>query len=240
MNSSSTISMNERLDNEDLCLQYKQQNRLQVTDFLTAKSAALIYDALLNQAQWNLVWNNNGVHTDMDYEVVSKWSNEQKETLNQVIFSQAQTSFQYFYAAIPIYDLYQNKSLPGHFFNQIYEFINSEEVLNFARNITSDQRISYADIQATKFTQGHFLSEHDDAVDGKKRIAAYVINLTPIWQVDWGGALVFSQNGTYSAEALFPKFNAINIFTIPQAHLVSMVTPFAQADRYSLTGWFRY
>jgi SM-20-related protein len=33
--------------------------------------------------------------------------------------------------------------------------------------------------------------------------------------------------------------SAGNVFTIPQRHAVSLVAPFARADRFSVTGWFR-
>ena len=38
---------------------------------------------------------------------------------------------------------------------------------------------------------GDFLTVHDDETGGRKRLVAYVLNLTPIWRPDWGGALNF-------------------------------------------------
>jgi Rps23 Pro-64 3,4-dihydroxylase Tpa1-like proline 4-hydroxylase len=71
-----------------------------------------------------------------------------------------------------------------------------------------------------------------------KRIAAYVLNMTPHWRLDWGGALLFSDRPGHITEGYPPAFNALNIFSVPQEHLVGFISPFAGAARYSITGWF--
>ncbi|MFX9023862.1 2OG-Fe(II) oxygenase family protein, partial [Acinetobacter baumannii] len=73
----------------------------------------------------------------------------------------------------------------------VYDFINSEIGLSFLRTLTGDDRIAYVDAQATRYLPGHFLTEHDDEADGKHRLFAFVLNLTPRWRVDWGGLLLF-------------------------------------------------
>lgn len=93
--------------------------------------------------------------------------------------------------------------------------------------------------RAPHYGPGHLLTAHDDAVAGKNRRAAFVVNLTRDWSADWGGLLMFHQPGVAAAEALVPSFNAINLFAVPQPHSVSMVAPFAPRRRYSVTGWLR-
>jgi len=224
---------------KSLSEKFEQTKRIHIPHFLEAKSAQLVYQSLDQQEDWNLAWNNEGKHTDMDYRGVMAWSADQKEKLAEIIHKQAEHEFQYHYAAVPIYDLYHSKNMPNHFFNTLYEFINSNETLETIRKITGFTDIRYADMQATRYSKGHFLTEHDDNVAGKNRLAAYVVNLTPEWRSDWGGALVFPGDGTNS-ESFYPKFNALNIFAVPQKHAVSIVSPFCPAHRYSLTGWFRY
>lgn len=235
---STEVKIARRSDSRQLRADFKREQRIQVIDFLESQSAQNIYDSLHSQAQWNLAWNLEGEHHDMDYVGVQEWPEPQKQKLEKLIHEQAAHDFQYRYAAIPIYDIYQQNLLPGHFFNAIYEFINSEPVLKFARDVTGFDKIALADIQATRYSKGHFLTEHDDAVKGKHRLAAYVLNLTPEWKPDWGGALIFP-NENMHAEAWFPKFNVLNIFSVPQKHAVTIVSPFAPVSRYSLTGWFR-
>jgi Rps23 Pro-64 3,4-dihydroxylase Tpa1-like proline 4-hydroxylase len=76
-----------------------------------------------------------------------------------------------------------------------------------------------------------------DKTGRKLRRAAYVFNLTPRWQPDWGGQLQFIGPDGHVAEAWVPRFNALNVFAVPQPHAVSIVAPFAVGARYSVTGW---
>lgn len=240
-NNDSPLSFSaNRPDADALVHRYKQCRRLQIPDFLSHQSATKIHQALSQQREWNLAWNDNGRHTDLSYTGVMSWTDEQKKMLNNKIHTQAKTDFQYCYSAIPIFDIYQNQLMPGHFFNDIYVFFNSPKFLQFIRGVTGHHSIAYTDMQATRFSKGHFLAEHDDNVQGKNRLAAYVLNLTPQWRNDWGGALVFPEQDGLSSGLFFPEFNTLNIFDVPQKHSVSFVTPFAGADRYSITGWFRY
>ena len=234
----SRIKLAPRLSLEYLYAAFQRNSRVQIKNVLDSDSALQIYNALHSQTQWNLALNINGQHKDMDYLAVQEWTDAQKRKLDDLIYEQASYKFQYRYAAVPIYDIYKNNLLPGHFFNLVYEFLNSQELLTLARKVTGYENIAFADIQATRYSKGHFLTEHDDDVVGKNRLAAYVLNLTPQWKSDWGGGLIFPDDDEH-AVAWFPKFNVLNIFTVPQKHSVTMVSPFAAEQRYSLTGWFR-
>jgi Rps23 Pro-64 3,4-dihydroxylase Tpa1-like proline 4-hydroxylase len=231
-----------RKDNAELADQFKKNGRLHVPAFLTQSSAEYLYGELSRQSQWNLVWDNAGKNTDMDFQAVERWTEEQKKSLLEIVYKQAAGDFQYLFANIPIYDIYQNDRLQVKFFNQVCEFVNSETFLNQMRKITGFQQIDFSDVQATRYCRGHFLTEHDDNISGKDRLAAYVLNLTPVWNDAWGGALVFhdeKDSASGFSQLIYPCFNALNIFAVPRPHSVSMVSPFAMADRYSLTGWLR-
>lgn len=80
---------------------------------------------------------------------------------------------------------------------------------------------------------------HDDIDGPKKRIAAYVLNLTHDWSVEWGGILNFLDEDGHIAEGYVPRFNALNVFDVGVPHFVSYVAPYAQAPRLSITGWLR-
>ena len=127
----------------------------------------------------------------------------------------------------------------GDILRDAVAFLNGERFLTFARNLTGFQDIAFADAQATLYGPGHFLTLHDDAVEGKNRRAAYVLNLTENWREDWGGYLNFFDKVGNIEAAYKPAFNALNIFAVPAAHSVGLVAPFAGALRCSITGWLR-
>lgn len=63
-------------------------------------------------------------------------------------------------------------------------------IRDLIRDITGDRDIRFADAQATAFSPGDFLTGHDDRFAGKDRRAAYVLGLTPVWRLEWGGLLI--------------------------------------------------
>jgi len=56
---------------------------------------------------------------------------------------------------------------------------------------------------------------------------------------DWGGYLNFYDDDGDVIAGYRPRFNALNLFAVPQQHNVSFVPPFAAVARYAITGWFR-
>ncbi|MDP3854566.1 2OG-Fe(II) oxygenase family protein [Phenylobacterium sp.] len=91
----------------------------------------------------------------------------------------------------------------------------------------------------TRYRAGDFLAAHDDGVEGKNRLYAYVLNFTPAWRTDRGGLLAFHDADGHVAEAYVPTFNALNIFRVPQLHAVTQVASYAAGERLSVTGWIR-
>ncbi|WP_426039530.1 2OG-Fe(II) oxygenase family protein [Brevundimonas sp. DC300-4] len=91
----------------------------------------------------------------------------------------------------------------------------------------------------TRFRKGHFLTEHDDTAEGKNRLYAYVLGLTPGWRIDWGGLLAFHDAEGNVGEAFTPRFNTLNLLKVPAPHSVTQVALSAGADRVSITGWLR-
>ena len=140
---------------------------------------------------------------------------------------------------MPIYDRWRQKSELGDVLNNAVEFLNGEAFLALMREVTGFDDIAFADAQATLYGPGHFLTLHDDAVVGKYRRAAYVLNLTEGWRQDWGGYLNFFDKDGNIEKAYKPAFNALNIFSVPSPHSVGLVAPFAGALRCSITGWLR-
>lgn len=123
--------------------------------------------------------------------------------------------------------------------SEVLGFLNGPDFLSFVRGVTGDDRIDFADAQATRFRPGHVLTGHDDTAAGKNRLYAYVLNLTREWRADWGGVLAFEGEDGHVEEGFAPAFNALNLFAVPMHHAVTQVASFAPRDRLSITGWLR-
>ena len=123
--------------------EFQDAGRLQIRNALDPASAEAIYRCLSTQRKWNLVYTNGRRHVDSDAVAVAQWPLAKRRKLEKAIHSAALDGFQYYYANIPIYDIYHQKQLPGNFLNQIVEFLNDSEFLDFARLITDDESIEW-------------------------------------------------------------------------------------------------
>ncbi|MBC8025073.1 MAG: 2OG-Fe(II) oxygenase, partial [Steroidobacteraceae bacterium] len=151
----------------------------------------------------------------------------------------ARSGYQFFYDHFPLSsEIASGRPVPPALAD-FFGFVNSDETLDFVRRVTSLPTIRWADAHATRYRAGHFLKYHTDENAAEARLAAYVFNFTRDWGRDWGGYLQFFDE-RYDVEAGYrPIFNALNLFTVPADHSVSMVAAYVRSSRLSITGWFR-
>ena len=233
------LGVQRRVDIEQLARAFRRCGRVQIANFLEPDAANAIFDCLSGQSAWSMVFNVQGKHHDADASALESWSPEDRHKLLDIIHEQAATDFQYCYETLPIYDIYHKSLMKGHFVHTVFEFLNSPGFLSLMRRVTRDSEIAFADAQATRFRPGHFLTRHDDNVDGKCRRAAYVLNLSRNWSPDWGGILQFFGSDGNIDCGFTPAFNTLNLLRVPIEHSVGIVAPFATQNRISITGWLR-
>jgi Rps23 Pro-64 3,4-dihydroxylase Tpa1-like proline 4-hydroxylase len=135
---------------------------------------------------------------------------------------------------------YLAKSRPDSLLDHLLETINAAPFLELMRRITGIDGLIKADAQATLFAPGDFLSLHNDSHKDEGWRVAYVLNLAEDdWSPDWGGYLNFFDVDGDIVAGWRLRFNALNLFLVPQPHHVSYVPPFATEKRFAITGWLR-
>jgi SM-20-related protein len=211
-----------------------------VAAVLADADAARIRAALLEDTPWNLVFNDRDRHIDMTEASVRSLPADKAKRLQDAIYAQAGSGFQYCYYNYPIYDAWVAGRDRGHLLHEFYEWLNQDEFLGFVREATGVGDIDFVDAQATSYRPGQFLTCHDDFEPAKNRRAAYVLNLTPDWRPDWGGYLQLLDEQGHVRRGLKPMFNVLNLLAVPQPHNVGIVAPFAGEQRLSITGWLRH
>lgn len=217
---------------------FQQQGRVHIPGLLHTACAQSLFEVLTTATPWQLALNVGSRHRDLPAAQLALMPPAHRQLVADAMTEQARFGFQYCYENYPIFDIHQ-AGHREHPLLRLHEFLNGEVFLDFVRQVTGMEDIAFADSQATRFSAGHFLTTHDDDVAGKQRRAAYVLNLTPHWRTDWGGVLQFIDADGHVTAGLAPKFNALNLFRVPQQHAVSFVTPSAPSSRYSITGWLR-
>lgn len=233
------MRLNPDLNVRALRRRFQRDRRAHIGAVLVEEDAKALFDEIVKQDRWNFVIFANNRHIDMDAEGWRTLDSEKKKTTEQIVYAQAEQGFAYMYDTLPIYDRYYAKQELAPQLRALFEFLNGAAFLNLMRTVTGAEDIAFADAQLTRYGKGHFLTSHDDDVEGKNRRAAFVLNMTPKWREDWGGYLNFFNERGHVESAYKPAFNALNIFAVPAAHSVGYVAPFAAAQRYSITGWLR-
>jgi Rps23 Pro-64 3,4-dihydroxylase Tpa1-like proline 4-hydroxylase len=235
-----SFSLSASLDRDEIARQFQQDGYASISNVLPEENANRLRKAMLESTPWSLVFSDRGKHIDLSSGQLHTMSQQKVRELQQAIYNQAQDDFQYCYNNYPIYDAYRDGLNEGHVLHQYYEWLCTDEFLQFARDATGFDDISFLDAQATRYNPGHFLTAHDDSMENKNRRAAYIFNMTPDWPPDWGGYLQLLDEDGHIRRGLRPTFNTLNIISVPQLHNVSLVAPFAGGSRLSITGWLRY
>ena len=234
------FAIDPQLDPSALAGLFARFGRIHLPGFLNLDGAASLHQALEAAVPWSRAFNVGPRHVDSPLELYDAQDRQALAVLDDAMIDAARTGFQYRFDSWKVSDAVDGGQTTGSAIEAAYRFVNGPEFLDFMRRLTGDNRISFCDAQATRYRPGDFLTAHTDYMEGKNRLYAYVLNLTPHWIADWGGLLAFLDQDGHVAEAYTPRFNALNIFRVPQAHAVTYVAPFADAPRLALTGWVRH
>lgn len=223
------------LDVDSIAGALRRDGRVHIPNILTEESAARVHRCLEQETDFSLLVQ-AGSDQAQAWRAATLTPQKEAELMKKA-YSQARDKFDYLYDAHNLTLEGEPYSDPSHYLARVTSFLNSAALLDFARRVTGAAGITFASAQATRYRPGHFLNQHND-INDSRRVAAFVFNMTPSWRSDWGGALLFSDRPGHIAEGYLPSFNALNLFSVPQEHLVGYIAPFAAAARYSITGWF--
>jgi SM-20-related protein len=231
------FEINPDLNVEALREEYQASGRVRIFGLLSA-GALELYDFLQGSRDWIHVINVDGGVLELDPEAKARLSAAEWAKIEADAHLRSREAFQYRYEAMRVPQGAERRRARGPL-ARYAAFMASAPMIAMLNRITGAQVECFTDGQATAYGPGDFLTVHDDAVEGKSRLAAYVFGLTPGWRIDWGGLLLFHGEQERTAEALAPRFNTLDLFAVPRAHSVSLVTPAAPHRRYAVTGWLR-
>ena len=223
-------------DSEVLRAQMAHTGNVSIADFLPERDACDLLADLETRGDWLEVFHAGGSTYEMAACDYSAMEPEQRERLDGMVWTEAAKGFQFRIRTVRVPDEIGER-LPSDALHRFAQTMCASETLGRFAQLLDSPELNFADAQATAYSAGHFLNGHDDAVEGKGRVAAYVYSLTRDWSPDWGGHLIFPDGEGLSG--LMPQFNTLRVFTVPRLHSVTFVPPFVTATRYSITGWLR-
>jgi SM-20-related protein len=235
----SDFALNPALDLDRHASAFAKRRRAHVPELLAAGAAERLQTWLEQSAQWSLVLHDGQNVREATPEQRRHTDAAWERQMAAYAYARAREGFEFLYEHRRVADDPRERAADDTPLARFVDFVNSSQFLEFARRLTGFADIVRADAQATRYRPGDFLTQHDDLdkTGRKLRRAAYVFNLTPRWRTDWGGQLQFIGPDGHVTEAWAPRFNALNVFAVPQPHAVSIVAPFAVGFRYAVTGW---
>lgn len=237
------FAVNPMLDRTSLADRFARIGRVQVRDVLTLATAKELRAVLAQHTPWGLAVQAGESGDPRSFrrdQLTGTHATEIKRHADAAYKSAAQGQYAFCFAHYPMLTAYQQKWAPDGVHDLLLEHLNAKPFLDLVREVTGMDELVKADGQATLFAPQHFLGRHIDSHVAEGWRVAYVLNLTiDDWHPDWGGYLLFLDDDGDVVEGYRPRFNSLNLFAVPQSHLVSYVPPFAPLGRMAVTGWLR-
>lgn len=235
------IELNPEVDVEALARDYAAKKRIHIANIFTEETAEQIYAVLDKQVPWELTWFDGEVDRCTTFQEMNAMPPQERAAFVQKNHKQANNGFAFAYNTFKFHERFAEGKFPDHPLQAVDKFLASPEMVAFFQTLTGDGEINAGGGHATWYAPGHFLTIHTDKIPRKDRRAAFVFNFTKTWRPDWGGELKFyPPQATRVEEAYLPDFNSLNVFTVPVAHSVGFVAPFALYPRVAITGWYSH
>ena len=230
--------------NNDLLLEpwrarLRAHGRVQIPGFLQEPSALRLHQCLREEVPWETAQRSDAVLADGQDRSPPPGSAADEVALAATCL-RAREGFEFYFDRYRMIDARRDGTDPQLVLHAVVDFLNSPQLLNFARQLTGDPAIRMVSAIGVRYRAGHFLRAHNDLANDENRAFAYVINLSRQWSPDWGGLLHFlDPEQRRVVDTFTPLWNSLSLFRVPQPHVVSLVAPWAGSARYSITGWFR-
>lgn len=213
--------------------------RVQVDGFLQPDAAERLHRCLADEVPWTLaVRDGTGARTVPAADYAAMPEADVDALLRDTARGARAGEFRFAYDSYMMVRAYKEGRDPHLALHRVLEFLNAPPYLGFCQALSGDARIRRVDAQATRYRAGHFLRRHSDEDTREGRLYAYVINLSRDWQADWGGLLQFVDADGRVTDTFLPRWNTLSLFAVPADHVVTMVMPWAEQDRYAITGWW--
>lgn len=237
------FELNPALDIAAYAARFAATGRVQLQGVLTPESAAELQLVLARGTDWGMAVG-AGTAKPESFSGPQTRTPQGQQRLRDASRNAEQHSargeYGFRFAQHPILEAIREGRDPAGAYEVLLEHLNAPAFLDMVRAVTGIEALCKADGQATLYAPNHYLGRHTDSHVAEGWEVAYVLNLArDDWHPDWGGYLLFLDEEGDVIEGFRPRFNALNLFRVPQPHLVTYVPPFAPIGRMAVTGWLR-
>ena len=212
------------------------EGRLRIAPAVDPAAAEALREELTRSTLWVRTMRQGNTERELDAATLAALAPPHLTALENLSRQGDDTVFRFLHDAIRIPKDSQGRRERGTLLDACSEALNAPAMLDLIGELTGTEVRSFRG-DATRYLPGHFLTTHNDGRRHGKRVLAFVLNLSD-WHIDWGGLMLFHDDFGDAKCAWTPRFNSVNLFSVPQFHSVSCVTPLARAPRLTVSGWF--
>lgn len=180
------VLINEDLDPLQLHGELRRFGRICIRNILQAEVADELREYLETRVPWELDYRDGDEARTMNTDRMHGLSQQERALIQSRIFKQATVEFQFMYGHYSLIHAVNEGLLGGTILETFVNYLNSEHFIGFSRVLTGNDEITNAEVQASRYDRGHFLTQHDDTADPARRYAI-VFGFTRNWNADWGG-----------------------------------------------------
>ncbi len=216
---------------------FSAAGRVLLKDVLDPVLAQSLTKTLTSGLSWELTTRFQGETRNVAHSTLQQMSAPQREQLRGAILRGAKQDFQFEFLEYSLGDDNLQALGKDHLLARLLGELRGDAGKAFFGAVLGLKNIAHITAFVSRYEPGHFLMPHTDYVNGEQREAAFVLNLSARWKPEWGGLLQFIGSGGDVVDTFVPQHNTLSIFKVPQAHMVSYITPLAELPRLSIAGW---
>jgi len=162
----------------DAASSYARNGILRIADLFPADVAEALYHHLDTEVEWWRAVSEAENAWDLAPGMIAAMDGGKERELIAAVHKSASQGFQFLFDSVIVSDDAAERKARGMLVDRLVEALNHPSSLETFRAITGEPDIRLVNGQATRYLPGHFLTSHDDGIDGEDRVAAYVINLS--------------------------------------------------------------
>jgi Rps23 Pro-64 3,4-dihydroxylase Tpa1-like proline 4-hydroxylase len=118
--------------------------------------------------------------------------------------------------------------------DSIRRFLEGREFLDFCGQVVGAPRLELGDVSYVRYGPGDFYGFTLGAPPQAE--IGFMLDLTPAWELEWGGLLEFMNAWGGIERAYAPRYNALCLHSLHRHYSISCVAPFARQQRYTVCG----
>jgi SM-20-related protein len=213
--------------------EFDRRGHSHIRNVLNGESARALYRWLRDDASWGLKLCNGERVLGVPPSEYSRCTSSDLRGFADIAYTAARLGFAFMREEIWCSSAtMQGYPEGGHVVAPLLDLLNSDELQKLIVAVTGYVSTRLLKVAIERHKPGHFCTFNNGSSPSAR--LGVRLDLTPAWQVDWGGLCEFTNFFGAVDAAYRPEFNSLTIYSLSRPQGISFVAPFARAARYTV------